>query len=338
MGNQMKILFLYKDQSHARPVRTASTPLRKLGIELEDHNCRTGEDCRRHLSIQADLLVAHQDLMKCAIEYEHGPILVCDRIDGAQLAGSRDWLDRDNVVGVIKSYRYKPAYLNNQYKGRYLAHLLHEAGVRASPRGKSMLMMKLPKQVPQEKLNRIFLMPGFAAHGHQGGCEQMWVDWDRPRRHDAHFRGTMSYSGSEVETHRNLCMQALASYKGAAVYGASIHYEHYLAEMLESRTVVSPWGCGEPCHRDYEAMLLGAVLIKPQTDHVDCWPDIYRVGFTYVACNLDFSDLHDKIRYVCDNWDSFRERRIRNRELVIESRTREYRANRLAESFRRALA
>jgi len=60
----VRVLFLYKDPGHARPVRTAATPLKKLGIELEDHECRTGEDCRRWLGVKADLLVAHQDLMK----------------------------------------------------------------------------------------------------------------------------------------------------------------------------------------------------------------------------------------------------------------------------------
>jgi len=263
--------------------------------------------------------------------------LVCDRIDGAQLAGSRDWLDRDNVAGVIKSYRYKPASLNNEYKGRYLAHLLHEAGVHASPGGTSMLMTQPPKQVPIKKLDRIFLMPGFAAHGHQGGCEHTRIDWDRPRRFDAHFRGTMSYSGSEVETHRKLCQHSLAAYGGPRIVGASIRYEHYLAEMLDSRVVVSPWGCGEPCHRDYEAMLLGAVLVKPFTNHVDCWPDIYRPGNTYLSCMLDFSDLHDRIRFVRDNWASFRDMRIRNRHLVMMSRTRDYRAERIAEAFKGAL-
>ena len=143
----------------------------------------------------------------------------------------------------------------------------------------------------------------------------------------------MSYSGSEVETHRKLCVQSLRSYNGNAVTGASIPYEQYLAEMLDSMAVVSPWGCGEPCHRDYEAMLLGAVLIKPRTDHVDCWPDIYRAWDTYVPCKLDFSDLHERIHQVRDNWSSFRHMRIRNRQLVMASRTRDYRARRLAESF-----
>jgi len=83
-------------------------------------------------------------------------------------------------------------------------------------------------------------------------------------------------------------------------------------------------------------MLLGAVLIKPRSDHVECWPDIYQ-GKYYVPCEHDFSDLHDRIRFVKDNWSSLRQMRVRCRRLIMETRTPDYVADKMVALFQKVL-
>ena len=334
----MKLLFLYKDGGHARPLRLIRSHLRERGIDMGDYHCRSLADCREHLGRKADLLVAHHELMPAAIEYQHAPILVCDRIDGSQLAGSREWLDRPNVLGAMKSYRYRTPELNNQYKGRYLAHLLSAAGIKSKPGGKSMKLTGEPKQLTTEQLGRIHLMYGFGSHEHVGGCAKQDINFDVPRPFDVHFAGTLSYSGSEVEVHRELAVKVTKAYKGsiACAGGNTMRCNVYRELMLRSKAVVSPWGCGEACHRDYEAMLLGAVLIKPRSDHVECWPDIYQDEY-YVPCEHDFSDLHDRIRFVKENWSSLRQMRVRCRRLIVETRTPDYVADKMVALFQKVL-
>ena len=93
----------------------------------------------------------------------------------------------------------------------------------------------------------------------------------------------------------------------------------YLSTMFRSKVVVSPWGWGESCHRDYEAMLLGAVLVKPSMNHVTCWPDIYQPNETYIPCALDFSDLGEILERVATKWPKWRKRREEARRLALEA-------------------
>ncbi len=67
----------------------------------------------------------------------------------------------------------------------------------------------------------------------------------------------------------------------------------YYHEVLDSRFVVSPFGCGELCWRDFEAILCGSVLIKPDMSHIETWPNLFLAGETYVPVAWDYSDLED---------------------------------------------
>lgn len=65
----------------------------------------------------------------------------------------------------------------------------------------------------------------------------------------------------------------------------------YLREMLSSRICVSPFGYGEICWRDFEAILCGCLLVKPDMGHIKTKPDVFEPGVTYVPTKWDFSDL-----------------------------------------------
>lgn len=69
----------------------------------------------------------------------------------------------------------------------------------------------------------------------------------------------------------------------------------YAQEMLTSKICVSPFGYGEICWRDFEAVAYGCLLIKPDMGHVESRPDIFQPMKTYVPVKWDFSDLEDKL-------------------------------------------
>lgn len=70
----------------------------------------------------------------------------------------------------------------------------------------------------------------------------------------------------------------------------------FLAEMQQCRLCWSPFGYGELCWRDLEAMMTGAVLIKPDMAHLETVPDLYRAGVSYLPVKWDFSDLEAVVR------------------------------------------
>jgi hypothetical protein len=80
----------------------------------------------------------------------------------------------------------------------------------------------------------------------------------------------------------------------------------YYSEMTATKICISPFGYGEICWRDFEAILCGCLLIKPNMDHVDTNPDIFRPFQTYVPVKWDFSDLEEKCTYYLSD-DSKRE-------------------------------
>jgi len=69
-------------------------------------------------------------------------------------------------------------------------------------------------------------------------------------------------------------------------------------ELLRSKACFSPFGYGELCWRDIEAIAAGAVLIKPDMSHLRTEPDLYRDGETYIACRWDFADFSEKLRKI----------------------------------------
>ncbi len=72
-------------------------------------------------------------------------------------------------------------------------------------------------------------------------------------------------------------------------------------ELKRSRICVSPFGHGEICFRDFEAVLRGCLLIKPDMGHLESRPDIYVADETYVPVQWEFSDLAEKCRYYLEN-------------------------------------
>ena len=65
----------------------------------------------------------------------------------------------------------------------------------------------------------------------------------------------------------------------------------YYPELMDSKIVLSPFGWGEVCFRDFEAILAGALLFKPDMSHLKTWPDVYIPCETYVPLKWDGSDL-----------------------------------------------
>lgn len=333
---KLKILLLYDDHEHAQPLLRAKQFLAdNHDIELEAIETHSPESAIRLVHLGIDVLMLHQPLMSDDA-LDHGkPVVILERIDGAQLAASRKWLPRisstgdpqPSAVGVIKGYTFRDPSLHNTYRGRYHAHLLDDAGMYASEDATSTAIAGRPSpQLAEADLQKIHAGYGFGAYAKMEQARAQMVDFSTTREVAVHCVCYVDYRKSEIETHRRAAVAAATKWSEQnpnvpVVIGAGrkLNHDEYLRTMFCSRVVVSPWGWGEACHRDYEAMLLGAVLVKPPMDHVTCWPDIYLPGHTYVPCRMDFADVPDIIDRIATDWQKWRERRERVRELAIEA-------------------
>lgn len=89
----------------------------------------------------------------------------------------------------------------------------------------------------------------------------------------------------------------------------------YIKNMLESKFVVSPFGWGEICYRDYEAFITGAALIKPDMNHLETWPDLYIPYETYLPISWDIEEWNYEFKNIIAN-------EVRRKKIAIEGQNR----------------
>lgn len=74
-----------------------------------------------------------------------------------------------------------------------------------------------------------------------------------------------------------------------------INRRKFFTEMKHSRVVLSPFGWGEICYRDFEAIVAGAALLKPNVSHMETWPDLYIENKTCICFDWDLETLEETV-------------------------------------------
>lgn len=131
-----------------------------------------------------------------------------------------------------------------------------------------------------------FMIGTFAGPRPLGGA-------DRPI--DIHARlavnGTNWYQPMRAE-----CLAAVQALDGVqSLTNTGVAQVQYLQELQHSKICFSPFGYGEVCWRDFEAVANGAVLLKPDMSHIRTDPDIFVASETYMPLTWDLSDFEDKV-------------------------------------------
>lgn len=75
----------------------------------------------------------------------------------------------------------------------------------------------------------------------------------------------------------------------------------YDQELKKTIATLSPFGYGEVCFRDFESVLHGSLLLKPDMGHLVTHPNIYIPNETYIPLKWDGSDLLDKADNILSN-------------------------------------
>jgi hypothetical protein len=126
---------------------------------------------------------------------------------------------------------------------------------------------------------------------------------EAPKTHDVHAR--IAVKGTEWYTRmRQEALDRVEAIPGIRLISRGrVPRSEYFKELFASKLCFSPFGYGEVCWRDYEAAFAGALLIKPNMDHIDSRPDIFQAHRTYVPVRWDLSDLEATVRYYLEHED-----------------------------------
>lgn len=121
------------------------------------------------------------------------------------------------------------------------------------------------------------------------------------KRLDTYFNGTVNDSITGWQ--RKQCQLLLLNDKsincGEVSYRVSS--EIYQHEIRDTKSIISPFGWGEICFRDFEAFQFHAVLIKPSLDHLDTWPPFFIENETYLPIDWNLDGLYSAIDRVKTN-------------------------------------
>ncbi len=86
-------------------------------------------------------------------------------------------------------------------------------------------------------------------------------------------------------------LEALEARWKVEVPRGRVPQKDYDRELRSAKVCVSPFGYGELCWRDFEAMMSGCLLVKPDSAHIRSLPDLFVAGETYLPVAWDYADL-----------------------------------------------
>lgn len=78
----------------------------------------------------------------------------------------------------------------------------------------------------------------------------------------------------------------------------------YFRELRDAKMTLSPFGWGEKCYRDYEALLSGSLLVKPDVSHMETWPAIYRED-AMVSLDWDLEELPEILEKIAADYEEY---------------------------------
>ena len=128
-----------------------------------------------------------------------------------------------------------------------------------------------------------------------------------PYQEEHGFRNDLPYV-----KHRKDIWDIVNNLKYKTFTSDKIRKAEYLNKISNSKIMISPFGQGEICYRDWELIQCGTIMIKPNMSNIDTIPNMYIDGETYVSCNYDWSDLEEKIDFVLSNYNELNQKIIHN--------------------------
>jgi len=244
----------------------------------------------------------------CQHQYEQRPDLptiVHEVIDWATL----NWIGRQSVQQAHVPFVLKGCLFRElaNYNSPLFEHTFHGMVIRncvpGSERPETPAPELLPDMLSEEQLGRLRLGYNWLYHPRLDFLAELDRE-DSDREIDVCFVGTTEYSSWHVQWHRERVMGVLESLPGRVIVarGRPFKARDYDDLVSRSRVVVSPWGFGETCIRDVEAILAGAVLVKPHTPFVRTWPE-YHDAEHCLTFQPDASDLARVVAQALERFD-----------------------------------
>lgn len=125
------------------------------------------------------------------------------------------------------------------------------------------------------------------------------------RDYDFHFNGGTIYRHNGIESplvsfQRKKLVEQINSTRNLNHPGPidKINHEEYIHGVSKSKAMFSPFGWGEICLRDFESMIYGNTLLKPNVEHLATWPNFFIANETYIPMDWELNDFHQVLEEI----------------------------------------
>ena len=119
--------------------------------------------------------------------------------------------------------------------------------------------------------------------------------------------------------HRKGLWDTLKSFENKySIIADKIPFQEYIQKLQDSKICISPFGMGELCFRDFESILMGTIILRPDQSNIITSPNVYVEGETYIGCKLDWSDLEEKVDFILSNFNELNQKINYNVQTMIK--------------------
>lgn len=263
------------------------------------------------------------------------PIILLERVDSA-ITWARNIDKIKNLLGVFKNRKLRNIELQNSdntYYGKYQFYFIHkdykinnliydkgsDIGTELYPK-----QTKL-KQLSKENIKKIMCVL-WDFHSSPLCPNHPSLSMQYFRSNNIDFKKTIdvfcvnqSKNNNFVNVPRDKAKKIIESLSNKYnVMTKDLQKNKYEEIFSKCKIAVACWGFGEWVHMDAYALYAGAILIKPDTDHVKMYPDIYKSNNFYIKCKHDYSDLKELIENILNNYNKYIPMIKRNREFLLK--------------------
>lgn len=185
--------------------------------------------------------------------------------------GGRIFTDHLKALNIVDKNN---SSLNNKLHDSTKLHLIEEAW-NASFLNYSLLRKLINDIFINFKILRFF------------SFKSQFTDPTKYRNKELSARFSTNYSRETIKWQRNLVKNKLINLCDTS----NINRFKYYKELATSKYAIAPFGWGEITYRDFEIFTSGAILIKPNMDHILTWPNFYKENETYLSFDWNCDNL-----------------------------------------------
>ncbi len=286
------------------------------------------------------LVNSRQNLINLDSKYNYifetnKPVIILERLDSA-ITWCRELSKIKNLKGVFKNRILRDFTLQNTeniINGKYNYYLQKEivkseSGTKKEDIGNKNFKNEIKQKLSHDELNKIqCILWDFHSSPFKNDKENETIEMTYFRNNKINFNKNIDifcinqtkndcYVDDPRIIAKNIVDSLSDKYSVVTNKNKTIDSKKYRELFSQSKICVACWGFGEWVHMDAYAMYAGVILIKPNSDHVLMFPDIYKSYETYIPCNHDYSNLKEVLIDCLNNYEKYKNMLIKNREIL----------------------